>query len=536
MNRAHQRSLVTVSLLAASLAMASSAHAGDPDAAPEPPLACRGSLRPDPERAVVPQGCYLDIDRKLRNSSEVYDARLSALKPFHLLTLGELSLFLGAGALWYAIDNDRNLADFDFPSWEQRFSGEAWTFDNNHFPINFIGHPLSGGMYYAMPRANDHAVWVASSYALMTSFLWEFVIEFREKVSVNDLLITFGAGVTIGEFGHKLWRYTSGIPMKSTVVQDFLAATLGFPVSVKRAIEGEPQAVEGPYDEHGFSNQIGQRLEAGYRVRLHDYGKRVTTHGVRLGGRLSSIPGDGRPGDFSLFFHEADIVELWLAGGGGNNAREWDLRSDMQVLGLYGQRIDTSGNGYSGVLALNMGYRFLFQDFDGYNDRLGIAHFPGIGTDFRLRAGPIALRTYWRMNPDFAGVHAAAFPAWRDAAVGDDDTEKTILRKRGYYFAWGLSSRFGGKLQLGPVDLSAAGRIGVYDSQEGLDRNQRDITLDVNATDRVLEFESQVGFTVPTTRFRLGIGWGITDRRSRVADIQVDRSIQTWTLGVGAAL
>ncbi len=508
-----------VAILAGTLLLPATAFAEDP---------CAGDD--------APSGCFYDLDERWKSPSILYDERLDAMDPFHLMTLSGEALFLGAGIVWYAVDDERNLADWDYPSWKQRFTLEAWRFDNNHFPINFMGHTLSGAAYYAFPRANDHGVLVSTAYSFMTSFVWEFFVEFREKVSVNDLLVTTSAGMPIGEFANKLWRYFTGIPPDASTGRHVFAAIAGFPVYTRRAIAGQPQTTDGPYDALGFSNHISPDLRAGYQVRLHDYGERVTTHGARIGGRLSSIPGEGRPGAFSLFFYQADIVDLWLSAAVGNRAREWELSSDVHLLGLYDQTLDAARDGHQTVVAMTLGYRYRFDDFYRYNDRLGILHLPGSGFDFRYTAGDAQLSAYHRLHGDFAGLHAAAYSGWANEVIGPEDRDKTILRKHNYYYAWGVSSRFGGRLSIGPLDLGASAAIGVYDSIEGLDRQQENLTIDPDATDRVLELEAQVGFTVPDTKVRLGAGWSSTERRSRVEHVIVDTNLETWTLGVSAGL
>src|SRR5690606_21954322 len=57
-----------------------------------------------------------------------------------LRTFGELSIILGVGTLWYWIERDRNVVDWDLDSWRQRFSKEAYRFDNNSIGMNFLGH------------------------------------------------------------------------------------------------------------------------------------------------------------------------------------------------------------------------------------------------------------------------------------------------------------------------------------------------------------------------------------------------------------
>lgn len=481
---------------------------------------------------LLQDGCFLDIDGRWKSPGQEYQSRLDAREPFHLLTIGELGVILGSATIWYAVDHERNVADWDFPSWKQRFTLDAWTFDNNEFPINFIGHPVDGMLFYTFPRANDHSLAVSAAYSLGASFFWEFFIEFKEKVSVNDLITTLGSGVTMGEFAHKLTRYFSGKSPDGHIGHDVANVTLGFPVSMSRGLSGRPQGGRGPYDDYGFSNHIGARLEAGYLYRQHDFGEIRNTHGVSAGGRLSSLPGEGMPGRFSLFFHDADITELWVTAGGGNDAREVELKSDTHLLGKYWQDLDEQAQGMSGTVALNLAYRFLFQDFEGYNDRLGLMRLPGIGGDFRFNRGDFGLSTRLRMNPEFAGLDAPTYPAWRASELGPDDVEKTILRKHDYYFAWGYSSRVGGSVHLGPLALETDLEIGSYNSQEGMDRNQDEVTVDVDLRDTLVEVDTKLSLRIPNTPLRFDLGWSAVERKSKIGNLASSRNMNTWSLGV----
>ena len=44
-------------------------------------------------------------------------------------------------------------------------------------------------------------------YGVGTSVAWEFTVEFRESVSINDVILTSAAGTVIGEYLHWLGRY-----------------------------------------------------------------------------------------------------------------------------------------------------------------------------------------------------------------------------------------------------------------------------------------------------------------------------------------
>src|SRR6187399_260705 len=130
-----------------------------------------------------------------------------ALEPHHGRSWLEMMAGLGVGAVSYWLMQDRNVADWDNPTPEERFNGSAWRLDNNSLGVNFIAHPFTGGFAYSVARANHHGVLTSFAYASMFSFIWEFVLEFKEKVSVNDLIVTSPTGVPIGEFFYKLGLY-----------------------------------------------------------------------------------------------------------------------------------------------------------------------------------------------------------------------------------------------------------------------------------------------------------------------------------------
>src|SRR5205807_1743091 len=59
-------------------------------------------------------------------------------------------------------------------------------------------------------------------YAIVGGFLWEYFGEFREEVSINDILVTPFAGVAIGETTMQIGSvFKRG---KKTFANDFLAA------------------------------------------------------------------------------------------------------------------------------------------------------------------------------------------------------------------------------------------------------------------------------------------------------------------------
>ena len=185
-----------------------------------------------------------------------------------LLTLRagvESTMMLAVGTIWYWLDRERNVADWDFESWHQRFVREAFRYDNNLFAINFALHPLSGSAMYGVSRINRMSVLASYAFAFLTSFSWEWLLEFRERVSINDQITTPTAGLAIGEFFVKLGRYLNSAP-RGTPGQKALAWTLGFPVAIHRAMDGESTPLDVSVNEDGYAAPMWSRfyLSAGF--------------------------------------------------------------------------------------------------------------------------------------------------------------------------------------------------------------------------------------------------------------------------------
>ena len=119
-------------------------------------------------------------------------------------------------------EEKKNLVDWDRPSAKARFSADVIRMDNNEFPINFTLHPWSGAAYYSAARTNGISFGWSSVYAIGAMLAWEYGIEFREKVSFNDLIFTPLPGISLGEFFSRLALYVNRFPGKPSVTRRVL--------------------------------------------------------------------------------------------------------------------------------------------------------------------------------------------------------------------------------------------------------------------------------------------------------------------------
>lgn len=424
----------------------------------------------------------------------------------------EMSLGLIGGTVWYWID-DRNVLDWDRPSLEQRLNGEAWRFDNNGAAINFLFHPLAGGGFYAVGRANHLGVAEAFLYGLGASSLWEYVIEFKERVSINDMIVTPVAGMPIGEFGHKLARYVNDVPARN-VSEKVTQWSLGPFVRIHQAVDGYDPPANAPRDALGFSESIWHEFNATYHVGrvIHDSGASWTAQEVGFDGLLVSLPGFRRPVTLERWFWGAEVSRLAFDFAHQRGELDGELFSETLLAGWYNQRWAQPRRGTAWTVATSLGYHYRHSHAFGFDDRQGIVHFPGAAIDLFVRNGGLHLDASVRAHADFAGVSTVSYPSWR--MLNEDDRVKTIVERERYFYGWGGSAALWGTLGLDPLWARGEVRFGRYQSQQGLDRNQEAVTHDVELSETIREYDVTLGLR-PMPLLGLGLRRRVRHRLSR---------------------
>lgn len=117
-------------------------------------------------------------------------------------TVGEIFFFSMCGEAWYWINKDANMED-----WEYKLDGEGvknkfmdgWSLDTNNFRTNTIYHMYAGALYYQTARSNGYGFFASTAFSFMGSLFWEYLGEWREQVSTNDMIFTPFAGSLMGE-------------------------------------------------------------------------------------------------------------------------------------------------------------------------------------------------------------------------------------------------------------------------------------------------------------------------------------------------
>lgn len=438
----------------------------------------------------------------------------------------EMAIALGGGTVWYVID-DRNVLDWDHPSLRQRITGEAWRYDNNGPVINFLLHPLSGAAFYTLARANRIGVAESFVYGLAASTAWEYVIEFNEKISINDMIVTPMGGFAIGAFADKLARYLNDVPPVSAA---HAAAqwTFGPSIRLHRTLDGEPPPDGVVRDRLGlaatfwhafaFHYEGGWGREPGYPPwSSHDFG---------FTGTLASLPGYRRPGNFGRWFHDADVSRLGFAMDWTDSDAGASLVTDTLLAGYHRQSLSGSSEAPQGVMwttAASLAYRYRHTRRFGFDDREGVVGFPGPALDLYAASAALRAELSLRANVEFAGQTSLAAPQWRTDHPGV--RTKAIIEREGYFFGWGGSVAAWGEASVGPLWTRAHGRHGWYDSQEGLDRTQDRLDDDTEFHEIIKEYGYSAGIEL-CPALRVGVVHEVRHRLSTAGPVTANRAAE----------
>jgi hypothetical protein len=439
---------------------------------------------------------------------------------------------LAIGVAQYWVNADTNARDWDFPNWTDRLDGSGVRFDNNTHVTNNVLHPLAGSAYYGLSRANGLSVGVSSIYTAVSSLAWE-VTEWREKISINDMVATTVGGISAGEFLIQLASYLNSAPGETNVAQDVAKGTLGFPIWVHDRIDGRRPDPRPARDNLGFSSAFNHRFTLGYENGwLADDGDlHQETRGFALHGRIVSLPGYLDPESFDTTFAQGNFtsgsLEMQFDQAG---MRDAEMKFDAVLAGFYTQHADPGVA--SALIGLATGLEFSTTDTLRKGDQYALLHCAGPQLAATWKWGGYQLDLSVRASADFAAIRSLAWPAVHSR--DPDEVYKSSLERR-YQYHLGLSTRLAAEVRLHAARMFAELGLGSYRSIQGLDRFQEEITRDVAGSERL--DESKIGFSLepPGTPLRFYAQLEGTSHESWLGGQMGERFERRSLIGAGLA-
>ena len=123
--------------------------------------------------------------------------KLPGLVPF-LEIIGQNVLVWG----WDYFILEKDYAKISLDVWERNLN-EGWTWDDNHWAINFFGHPYQGSFYHVAARSSGFDFYPSLLFSAFGSWTWEYFAE-QEYPSFNDFVVTSVGGSLYGEMLFRL--------------------------------------------------------------------------------------------------------------------------------------------------------------------------------------------------------------------------------------------------------------------------------------------------------------------------------------------
>ncbi len=438
----------------------------------------------------------------------------------------ELGGFLTYSTIRYWLEYHTWIEDWQYEltcedQYRRFLTTEAIRFDSNAYIVNWT-HSMGGALYYELARTN-HLTWAESLLvAFGGAMFYEYISEWREVISVNDVIVTTSGGYTVGEPFFQLSSYFSH---QKSPVRRFLGWMNPF-LKFNKWLDRKKPASK-VYSDPGWHDFV---LSAGWR-RTSGAGRDAMDTGfVGLETQLILTPEYGRPGTVRRTLRDTSLSELTLdVALRQRPAGEEQLRTglDEEVnfftrvvgLALFRQKIDKLGRGYALSIGLGSALTYVRKRPTLYDSRNALARLdppPATPTDFRDKmtvahlAGPVIdwtrfsrrlkIRAVADAYLDFAMMNAYAFNAY--SAVYPIEGLKTTLTYYGYHYALGGS--VSGRVDLDWRNLSLRALVSahVWNSVEGLDRFQADLLDDGNVTDTRTRFLLRAGWRVPKSPLR----------------------------------
>jgi len=448
--------------------------------------------------------------------------------PHLIQTLAASGFTLAIGTGWYLVDK-RNVLDWDKPNLQSRFTGSSWRYDNNEFGMNFLLHPLFGASTYTFARDSHFGVAGSFLTSLLTSLTWEFVVEYNERVSINDVIVTPVAGVALGEFAHKFGNYISNY-RKPDTNRKILRWTLSPTTQIARLGCGDELWPAHPTDSLGYASGLWHEFGLSYGLFgfATNQGQSGVVQRFRTSGKLVSLPGYRQPGKSAKAFFDADMTDVHLMVDTSAWGTGVTLESHTTLFGYAAREMSESGNGYAHTIGVSIGYEYRNTTALGLDDRFTFVGFPGAHTDLYWSRRGLTSEVGVRLYPTFGAASVPAFQRYR--TQHPNAGFKTIMSREGYFYGWGGTGQVEARQHYGKIHNAILLRAESIWSSQGLDRDQEHVTDDTKAHDLSATAELQTWFDF-SQNFVVGIETATKLRESRAGDVRLrlnERSLGLW--------
>jgi hypothetical protein len=437
----------------------------------------RGALVPPPSATAwhPPEG---DLQLEL----DLGDWRM----PRRLVPALEIGLILTAFGAEYHSRQTRP-PEWGLSTWPERVSTTRWfILDTSPFSTNYAAHTIAGSSYHLATRTSDLGLLESTLWSVGASLLWEYVVEYRQKVDLNDLIFTTPAGIAAGEFMLKLGRFLH--QRDSGPGWGGLRWTLGFPESLNSALSGV-DGDRGPEVAGRFRLSAGAAHASGTERSGVDFERATSGLGhVRIEAILDTFEDLDRQGATWTSFRDGNLTSLdLLVSGSGSERSGVYVLSDTLLAGWRFREVDAAGGrGQTLDLGSSIAVRYQRERYGPWNDRLGLAHLPGLAAGGATWGPRWRLEGSARLHLDYGGVHALSAERW--LADHPDEVGLSTVEQELYYHAYGVSGRVRGVLEIPYVRAGGELFLGRYRTHRARDKYEAELTTKQRIATRAADY------------------------------------------------
>ena len=461
----------------------------------------------------------------------------------YLRAAAEVGAILVLGEVQYATEQSNSQdwdLNYDWPSFRSKLTGESIRFDTNKFDTNMVTHPVSGTLYYIAARGNRLTILESFLYATAASTLWEYVGEFRELVSINDLIVTPFSGAVFGETLTQLGVYVRrGRP---SVARDIVGAIFAPSTSAHDLFDGARLRPSDAVDGLGLSRDAGHAfaLSAGAGVLWARGVEPAVMERASLHAELIDVARYDAPQAVSGWMTDGGVTRLDVEASANRTGwSDFQLDAAFAPVGYYHQDLRREGGALAGsrfFVGTGVGFdygvhRYPSDGADGVSDRVAGVHAGGLWLHQDTHAGRLHLRADLETHPEFAAVRSLALDDYTGLRR-DPVALPSVVVNQGYYYALGVVVAPSVELGIGQFGAGATARLESFRGIEGVDRHQDQVRGEVELTDQRVLARAWVGWT-PIDALALRLTAERRLRRGQIADVSASREESALVASVG---
>ncbi len=447
----------------------------------------------------------------------------------------EVATFLGIGKALYIAGHDAMQEDWDFDNksvsdFKNRiFTTDQMKFDDNAVSMNW-GHAYAGVLYYSAARNNGFSSYESLLVALASSSIWEYAGEYKEVVSINDQIVTGIGGSIIGE---TLFQISNMLKSKDSLAAKIIGATINPVGTLNDVLDGKGffHAHENFTRKLGFDSDGYSKMDIITGLKMSSNSKEnkdILMAELGFDSEVVNLPVEN-VGRVKSLLVDPTLAELLAIGSVSENGIEdWRMVTKLALGGYFQKDIESNNGqlqGYSFLIAPAVRTEYQSKGSEHSNDFYAMVNVIGGTMDLTYYRNGSKIRFAVDVYGDFAFVRPYGLEKFQEAG-GSVEEAKSVLAKRGYYYATGVTGIAKLSYESGKNEFGVEYTQHSFSSVDnlGFNRHEDAVTNDYSMTDDVKSIKIYYTRSV-SERVKVSLGLERIMREGTMASINTGEDV-----------